>query len=505
LKVTSDRLFIGIDSGTQGTKAVLFSEARGEIISQSYAEYDLIENEQGGREQDPLVWITACEKVIKAVLKDSLGLFSSIKGIGVSGQQHGMVALDETGNVIRPVKLWCDTQTSDQCRKITERLGGEARIVQETGNRMAEGFTAPKVLWMKDNEPKNYERLAKLLLPHDYINYWLTGEKKSECGDASGTAYFDVVNRKWSKPVLDAIDDSGKLSACLPDLILSQEPCGVLKKDIAALLGFSHDVLVSSGGGDNMMAAIGTGNIEPGVVTASLGTSGTIYAYSDQPVVDHTGELASFCSSTGGWLPLICTMNVTVATELVRNLFNFSIEEMNHQAQMAVTGSQGIILLPYFNGERTPPLPNGTGSYLGLNSINFTPPNICLSAMEGPAMGLRYGINIMKKYGISPKEVRLTGGGAKSALWRQIAADIFNCPVVSPFAGEAGALGAALQSMWCWYNEKKDKTSIKAVTDRFVKLDPGTRCEPDEKNVKVYNKIFDRYTSLNDALTPFFQ
>lgn len=500
-----DRLFIGIDSGTQGTKALLFSENQGKIIAQSHAQYPLMENEQGGREQDPDLWVQACKKVITLLLKNPGVSTSFIKGIGVSGQQHGMVALDKDGRVIRPAKLWCDTQTTAQCRKITDRMGGDEAVVKETGNRMAEGFTAPKILWMRENEPQNYDRLATLLLPHDYINYWLTREKKTECGDASGTAYFDVKNRKWSKKVLTAIDDSGKLSTCMPELISSEEPCGYVRKDVATQWGFSHDVLVSSGGGDNMMAAIGTGNIENGIVTASLGTSGTVYAYSDTPVVDPTGELASFCSSTGGWLPLVCTMNVTVSTQLVRNLLNLSLDEMNHQAEKAAPGSQGIILLPYFNGERTPPLPKGCGNYFGLTPMNFTRPNICRSAMEGPTMGLRYGINLLKKCHISPREIRLVGGGAKSALWRRLAADVFNCPVVSPFTEEAGALGAALQAMWCWYNTNKDTTTLKSITDRFIKMNLDTVCTPDTKNTGIYDDLFDRYSDLNGALTPFFR
>lgn len=500
-----DRLFIGIDSGTQGTKAVLFSEQQEKIIAQSSSEYTMMENDQGAREQNPEIWIQACRKVISDLVATPGVEASAIKAMGVSGQQHGLVGLDKMGRVIRPAKLWCDTQTSEQCQTLTSRLGGDAAVVQETGNRMAEGFTAPKILWIKENEPENYERLATLLLPHDYINYWLTGEKKTEFGDASGTAYFDVKNRKWSLPVLNAIDDTGKLSSCLPRLMASHEPCGAVKKETAAGFGFSHEVLVSSGGGDNMMAAIGTGNIDNGVVTASLGTSGTVYAYSDTPVVDASGEMASFCSSTGGWLPLVCTMNVTVATEQVRHLLNLSVAEMNQTAQKAVPGSQGIILLPYFNGERTPPLPRGSGTYSGLTPMNMTRENICRSGMEGPTMGLRYGINILKKCGISPKEIRLVGGGAKSDLWRRMAADVFDCPVVSPFTGEAGALGAALQSMWCWYNEKKEKTSIRAVTDRFVKLDPLTLCDPDPKTARIYDDVFDRYMRLNSALTPLFR
>ncbi len=501
----SDRLFIGIDSGTQGTKVVLFSEKQEKIITQTSIEYGVIENNHGLREQDPETWLQACKQGIETILKKPGVSPSAIKAIGVSAQQHGMVALDQTGKVIRPAKLWCDTQTSKQCRSLTDKLGGDKAVVEKIGSRMAEGFTAPKVLWMKEKEPENYEKLKTILLPHDYINYWLTGEQKAEFGDASGTAYFDVKSRTWSKDVINAIDDTGKLYDCLPEIISCESPWGYVKKELLSLFGFSPDTLVSSGGGDNMMAAIGTGNIENGVVTASLGTSGTIYAHCDKPVIDETGEMACFCSSTDGWLALVCTMNVTIATELVRNLLKLNIEEMNHQAAMADVGSQGIILIPYFNGERTPPLPNGSGTYFGLTQANFTQQNLCRSAMEGATMGLRYGMNILKKCGINPKEIRLTGGGAKSPLWRKIAADILNCPVISPVSDEAGALGAALQSMWCWYNEKKDKTTIRSITDCFVKLDPETACQPEEQNIQIYNEVFNKYLEINGVLTPLFQ
>ena len=215
-----------------------------------------------------------------------------------------MVALDENGEVIRPAKLWCDTETVRQAEALTARLGGPQNVIDIIGNPVAAGFTASKILWLKENEPGNYGRLRTVLLPHDYINYWLTGEKRAECGDASGTAYFDVRRRTWSESVLNAIDESGRLVQALPQLIESREPAGTLRSALAAEFGFRDRVIVASGGGDNMMAAIGTGNVAAGVVTASLGTSGTIYSFSKKPVVDDRGELAAFCSSDGNWLPL---------------------------------------------------------------------------------------------------------------------------------------------------------------------------------------------------------
>ncbi|MEE8399209.1 MAG: xylulokinase [Desulfobacterales bacterium] len=502
--MSEDQLFIGIDSGTQGTKAVVLSRENGKILSTAYAPHSLIENNAGRREQEPAWWIAACRSAISQCLEATDVSRKQVRAIGVSGQQHGMVPLDKEGNVIRPAKLWCDTETGPQSEAITRRIGGPENAIEMMGNAVAVGFTASKILWMKENEPDNYARLTTVLLPHDYINYWLTGERKTEYGDASGTAYFDIRNRSWSEPVLQAIDDSGKLAACLPELIRSEAPVGTLLPEIADEFGFRPDVIVSSGGGDNMIAAIGTGNVSPGVVTASLGTSGTIYACTDQPVIDPNGELAAFCSSTGSWLPLVCTMNVTVSTELTRALLGMDVPAMNLCASAAPVGAEGIMLLPYFNGERTPALPNATASLFGLSSVNWSRENLCRAAMEGPTLGLRYGLDVLKRQGIAPEQIRLVGGGSQSGLWREIVADIFDCPVVCPEISEAGALGGAIQALWCFAHEKEGGASLDNITGEFVILDASTRVEPQQDRVSQYAEIYQRYLQLNDAMTPLF-
>ena len=497
-----DQLFIGIDSGTQGTKGVVFSREGGRIMAEAYADHQLIENTGGRREQEPGWWIDACSTVIGQLLKKSNVSRDMICAIGVSGQQHGMVLLDVRGEVIRPAKLWCDTETSPQCDQIIARIGSPEKVIELIGNSVAAGFTASKILWVKQHEPQNYERLATVLLPHDYINYWLTGEKKTECGDASGTAYFDVKTRTWSDALLNAIDDSGRLHNCLPDLIPPDAPVGTIKPEIAEHFQLKSNILVSSGGGDNMMAAIGTGNVIPGIVTTSLGTSGTIYSFSDQPVVDAKGELAAFCSSSGGWLPLVCTMNVTVSTELTRELLDLSVAELNNLASAATTGAEGILLLPYFNGERTPALPNAKAVFFGLTSTNYRPANLALASMEGTTLGLRYGLNVLRQQGITPTDIRLVGGGAKSPLWRQMVADVFDCPVVCPQSSEAGAVGAALQAMWCYINQKSGALSLAELTDRYIALDESTRAVPDSSRASRYTEIYQQYLRLNDVLRP---
>jgi D-xylulose kinase len=496
----SDRIYIGIDSGTQGTKGIALSEKTGQILAESYQSYELLENDRGGREQHPQSWIDACEKVLGDLLASPALVPSEVRGIGVSGQQHGMVALDEDGHVIRPAKLWCDTETTAQCLTLTSRAGGERAVFEALGNQVAVGFTASKILWLIENEPDHYARVATILLPHDYINYWLTGNQLSEFGDASGTAYFNVLKRNWSEELLAAIDPSGKLGQCLPELKKSQEPAGVVRKEIRARFGLPADVLVSSGGGDNMMAAIGTGNVRQGVVTASLGTSGTIFAYSDTPVVDAAGELAAFCSSTGGWLPLVCTMNVTVATELIRSLLDLDLDQLNRLAGLVGPGAEGLILLPYFNGERTPPLPAATASLSGMTGLNMRPATICRAAMEGATFGLRYGLEVIRRNGIEPQEIRLTGGGARSRLWRQMVADIFNCEVVCPHQQEAGATGAALQALWCVETALGTGRTIEEITSRFVTLDEDSRSEPGPSEAARYDEIYQTYLAYNEAL-----
>lgn len=495
-----DRLYIGIDSGTQGTKAVVLSEQKRGVIAESYSGYELIENARGGREQHPETWIKGCRHVLGEVLANAAVNPSLIKAIGVSGQQHGMVPLDKSGEVIRPAKLWCDTETAPQCETITSRVGGQQAVSDRIGNQVAAGFTASKILWMLENEPKNYDRLALVLLPHDYINFWLTGEVKTEYGDASGTAYFDVKNRRWSGDMLNAIDPTGKLQACLPELIDSSAPIGTVRAALGEELGLPKNVIVSSGGGDNMMAAIGTGNVTEGIITASLGTSGTIYAHSSRPVIDRNGELAAFCSSTDGWLPLVCTMNVTVATELVRRLFELSLKEMNAHIEEVPPGSGGLLLLPYFNGERTPALPLATATLTGMTGMNMRPEMFCRAAMEGATYGLRYGFDVIRRNGIEASEIRLTGGGAKSSQWCQLVANIFNCEVVRVVGEEAGAIGAALQAFWCDNSENTESITIEEIASTFVMLDESSRRSPQPSVADFYDAAYQKYLRFNEAM-----
>lgn len=495
-------LFIGIDSGTQSVKAVVLDLEQRKVIAEARAPHRLIEGlPVGHMEQHPQEWVQAMDTVIAAVV--SKVDRARVRGIGVSGQQHGFVPLDANNAVIRPAKLWCDTSTMAECALLTRKLGGPKAALRLTGNLMLPGYTAPKILWLKRHEPANYKRLRHVLLPHDFLNFHLTGNHFMEYGDASGTALMDVRKRTWSREALAAIDRH--LGEWLPELSESDQPAGLLRSELARSYGLPADVVVSAGGGDNMMGAIGTGNVTPGVISASFGTSGTIYAHANKPVVDPKGEIAAFCSSTGGWLPLLCTMNVTTVTEQVRALFAYDHAGLEGAVASTPVGAQGLVLLPYLAGERTPNVPDGTGVFLGLNSRSFQRGAMARAAMEGVTLGMNYGLRRLAALGVKAREIRVTGGGAKSAVWRQIMADVFGVPVVGMREDEGAALGGALQAAWCVARrEGRRGAKLGEFTTGTVAVNEATRCEPNREHHQRYRQLQALQDELSEAMRPIF-
>lgn len=480
-------IYLGVDCGTQSLKVLAWSPEQGALAAASRP-YDLIDGlPPGHKEQHPAWWIEALEACI-AELAGRVPL-GEVRGIGVSGQQHGLVVLDERDQVIRPAKLWNDTSTQRECDDIVAACGGLEAYQREIGNSLPPGFTASKILWLKRHEPENYARIRTMFLPHDYLNFYLTGEKTAEFGDASGTGYFKVREREWSQLVLRAIDPDRDLLSCLPRLQHPAQPAGTLRPELARKWGIPATAVVSSGGGDNMMGAIGSGNVSAGLMTVSLGTSGTLYSYAGAPVIDPEGEIAAFCDSTGGWLPLGCTMNVTVATEMVRRqLLESDHAGLERAVQEVAPGCDGLILVPFLEGERMPPVPDGTGVFLGIRPATCTKAHLARAAMEGVTFGLRYGLDRFRSLGPQPTELRLIGGGAKSKTWRQMVADIFRTPVVCPTNEEGPAFGAALQAYWADRGGE-----IAAICDEFVALNPETRHEPDPATSDRYQEVYEVY------------
>ncbi|KFA99331.1 xylulokinase [Vibrio sp. ER1A] len=481
-------LIVGVDCGTQGTKVVIVDTESHKVLSECSRSHELISDTNGKREQEPSWWLDALTEAFEAACNAAQITASQIDAIGISGQQHGFVALDKNGDVIRSAKLWCDTETAPENVEILEMLGGDEASIEKLGLRVETGYTASKVLWMKKHEPDNFEKLAHMLLPHDYINYWLTGEYVTEYGDASGTGLFDVRTRKWDAHICDLLDPSGRLFSALPQLKEAHESIGCVRGNAKEKLGLRDDVVVATGGGDNMMAAIGTGNVKDGIMTMSLGTSGTIFTFTSKHIELNHPSIASFCSSSNGWLPLICTMNVTSASTQVQNLFNMSIPEFNDCLSRSKIGSDGISFLPFFNGERVPPLPHAQASIHNLNIANFNCDNIVRSVIEGATFGLRYGLDLLRNAGIEVKQIRLIGGGSKSSSWRQIIADTMNVETICPVNAEAGALGAAIQAAWALSN-----TIDYDIVDKFVVLDDQSLVLPDSSNAEKAEKAYQRY------------
>ena len=496
----------GIDLGTQSCKIVVYDYENKKIVAQSQASVDMITENNGSREQKAEWYneaLQSCFSQIDAAIK------RTIAAIGVSGHQHSFVPVDENGEAVYNVKLWCDTSTAQECEELTNMAGGEKKLIAKIGLPMRPGYTAPKILWLKKHKPKAFSRLRHVLLPHNYINYLLTGVYCAEYGDASGMAIFDVCTRTWSSAVCNYI--SPDLESFLPPLIQSGDAVGSVSKAAAALYNIPEGALVASGGGDNMMSAIGTGTVRDGFLTMSLGTSGTLFGFSKKPVIDPTGNLAAFCSSSGGWLPLLCTMNCTVATEEFRALFGMEVRAFDSEASKAPIGADGIVILPFFNGERTPNLPNGRASINGITISNFKRENLARAALESAIFGMRIGLEGFNALGFKAKEIRLTGGGSKSSVWQNIAANVMNLPVRIPASVEAAAMGGAIQALWCLLKKSKtadpaaQKVSIESLTDEYVALEGGKTIIPDKKAVQAYNQAYAVYSRYLEALSPLYK
>lgn len=490
---------LGLDCGTQSTKCIALDTQTGEILASSQSPYGFIPGlPPGHMEQDPADWTAAASSTLAVVAKSLGTRAADIRSIAVSGQQHGLVLLGANDEILRPAKLWCDTSTTAQCATLTNALGGLQGAISETGNAVLPGYTSPKLLWVRENEPSIWEKIRTVFLPHDYLNFWLSGSRHMEYGDASGTGLLNPRTRQWSQTVLNLLGP--ELADRLPPLGSSLGTIGQIRPELAAQLGLPPTTQIAAGGGDNMMGAIGTGNLQPGVVTVSLGTSGTLYAYSNAPVIDPRGEVAAFCDSTDAWLPLVCTMNVTLVTGQTAALFGWDHARAEAEAATVPPGSDGLLLLPFFTGERTPNLPLATGTLSGITPKNWTPAHLIRAALEGVTLGLGYGLHRFRELGISPREIRLTGGASKNTLWRQICADVFGVPTVCLQSGEGAALGAALQAASAL--DPDPANSLRALADRWILPDESSRRHPIPDHYALYTSLQKQFLQSLPAGNP---
>ncbi len=431
-----NHLALGIDVGTQGAKALVVDTTTNSIVARAAHHYDLIPDlPPGAAEQHPDTWTDAVKTLIADLANQGVPI-GDVACVGVSGQQHGLVLLDDGGTPVRPAKLWCDTSTTAEAEQLSRAFDAPVPV----------GFTASKIRWVQQHEPHHWARTATVMLPHDYINFRLTGRRTMEVGDASGTAFLDIASRTFDQRRVSAIGNG--LADRLPELIDAPNPAGTISADGAAWSGLSEGTTVSAGGGDNMMSAIGSGTTAPGVLTISLGTSATAFAHSDHPVIDPDGLIAPFCASCPGWLPLLCTMNATAVVDEVRTAFNTTHDELTRAAAELPPGTDGLTLIPFLIGERVPDLPHATGTLHGIRPGWLSPPRLYRAAIEGVTANLASGINRLRALNVPLTDVRLVGGGAPNPLWRQILADMLNLPVTPLAEPESAALGATIQAIW---------------------------------------------------------
>jgi len=488
--------FIGIDSSTTATK-VLLMDGDSRVIAVASFEYSFETPKPLWSEQDPALWWDAAIMGIQKVLVDSVLSGDQIKGIGLTGQMHGLVLLDVNGEILRPAILWNDQRTSPQCDAIRSRLGMD-RLIQITGNDALTGFTAPKILWVYDEEPETYAKIGQILLPKDYLRYKLTGEYAMDRAGGAGTMLFDVRERTWSPEVLTALDID---PAWLPPTFEGTEVTGVVTEAAAEATGLASGTPVMGGGGDQSAAAVGTGAVEEGIVSLSLGTSGVVFATTDAPTIEPQGRLHAFCHAVPGkWHLMGVMLSAAGSLRWHRDTFapGVGFTEFVAPAGDIPAGSDGLLFLPYLTGERTPyPDPLARGGFIGL-TIRHTLPHLTRAVLEGVSFGLRDSFELMKSAGLADiTQVRVTGGGARSPIWLQILADILNVELVTVSSEEGAAYGAALLAA----TGAGAFSGVPAACEKAIQITGRTAPGSD---VGIYDAIYPHYCDLYPALRPTF-
>ena len=481
---------IGVDVGTTGARAVAV-DADGAVVASHSVGYPLLTPHPQWTEQIPDEWWRATREAIGTVAAACRDASAEVIGVGLTGQMHGSVFLDRTGDVIRPALLWNDQRTGRQCEEIAARVGPE-RIVEITGNPALTGFQAPKVLWLRDEEPASYERVAHVLLPKDFVRFRLAGELATDASDAAGTLFLDLRTRDWSAEVLDALDVP---VGWLPPVVESTEATGVVAADVAEELGLPPGIPVGAGGGDNAAAAIGSAVTTAGVMSSSIGTSGVLFAHADVCAVDPSGRIHAFAHSVPGrYCLLAVTLSAGGSLRWWRDLTGRSYDELVAEADAVPAGSEGLVFLPYLTGERTPHLdPDARGGFVGLTA-RHTRGHMTRAVMEGVLFGLRDGLEVMRGLDVRPTRILAIGGGASAELWLRLQADVYGAAVERLAIEEGAAYGAALLGHVAagTFSDVAEATSVVRTLDEAT--------EPDATRVEAYAETYEVYRSLYGTL-----
>jgi xylulokinase len=489
-------LVLGIDSSTTATKAILV-ERSGAVRAVASASYGYETPRPLWSEQDPHLWWDGTVAAVREVIAGHGIEASQVEAIGLTGQMHGSVLLDDSGNVVRPAILWNDQRTETECNEI-RRLVGPERLIEITGNDALTGFTAPKLLWVKHNEPENWARVSDVLLPKDYVRYRLTDELAVDVADGSGTILFDLAARTWSPEILSALDLEPSL---FPPTFEGPAVTGVVSRQAAEATGLPAGIPVVAGGGDQSANAVGVGAVAPGVVALSLGTSGVVFATTDGPAIEAAGRVHAFCHAVPGrWHMMGVMLSAAGSLRWFRDALapDVSFDDLVRGAEEVPPGSDGLLFLPYLTGERTPhPDALARGAFVGL-TVRHDLRHLTRAVLEGVAFGLGDGLDLMLASGLTrPDQIRASGGGTKSSLWRQILADVLDAEIATVTTEEGAAYGAALLgAVGAGWFETVDEACAAAVT-------VAPSAEPSSSRV-VYREAHARFRGLYPALSPTF-
>ena len=489
--------FLGIDTSTTSSKSLLIDE-QGNVVAVASSPHTLQTPRPLWSEQDPREWWDAVSASIRAVLEQAGVGGDRIAAVGLTGQMHGLVLLDEAGQVLRPAILWNDQRTQSQCDEIHARIGRE-RFIQITGNVALTGFTAPKILWVKQNEPDVYARAAHVLLPKDYIRLKLTGEYAMDKADGAGTVLFDLKTRNWSDEVLATLDIP---RSWMPQTFEGPEFTGHVSEEAAALTGLKPGTPVAAGGGDQAAQAVGVGAVEPGIVGLTVGTSGVVFAATPSPLIEPEGRLHAFCHAVPGlWHFMGVMLSAAGSLQWYRDTLasQMSFDELVKEAESVPAGSEGLQFLPYLSGERTPhPDPLARGAFIGL-TLRHGRAHLTRAVLEGVAFGLKDSFTLIQSAGLGEiTQVRASGGGTRGALWRQILASVLEAELVTVNTTEGAAYGAALLAgvgAGAW-------PDVLTACHTCVKVAGATR--PDASEVEAYRKAYPLYRELYPALQQSF-
>ena len=498
-------VYLGIDVGTSGTKTLAVA-GDGTVLATATASYPLATPRPGWSEQNPRDWAGAAFDTVRELTAGGAFDPAEVAGVGLSGQMHGSVFLDEQMEVVRPALLWNDQRTAKQCEAITAAAGGWDELIRMVANPALTGFTAPKILWLRDEEPENFARVRWVMLPKDYVRWALTGAVETEVSDASGTLLLDVKNRRWSDELISRLDLDGSI---LPPVYESAEPTAEVTRDAAEKLGLKPGVPVVCGAGDQAAGAVGNGIVRGGAISAALGTSGVVFAHSDAPQIDPAGRAHTFCHAVPGkWHVMGVVLSAAGSLQWFRDNFcpdlgEGGFDEITEGAAGVPPGCEGLYFLPYLSGERTPHAdPHARGAWVGL-SLRSTRAALGRAVLEGATYAMRDSLEIIKGLGVPVGEVRLSGGGAKSAFWRQLQADVYGETCALTNAAEGPAYGAALLAMaGTATGDVPTAADVEAACDRCISV--TETIAPDPSAAATYNALYPGFGALYDALKPRF-